>query len=113
MNRRVISKRYLSLAEARDLLEKRMKEEPPPITEQERTWDYLKTFGKGDPEKARKAIENLQGIGLDEVLSVNIVNMCPSTPGEVRLILAMRKELTYNEELVSKILEIVRDYCGS
>ena len=52
-------------------------------------------------------------MGLDEVLSVNIVNMCPSTPGEVRLILAMRKDLRYDEELLSRILDTVREYCES
>ncbi len=112
MNRRILSRRYLSLSEALSLLEKRMKEEPPPITEQEKTWDYLRTFGKGDPGKARKVVEELARIGLDEVLSVNIVNMCPSSPGEVRLILAMRKDLLYDEEFVSKILETIKDYCS-
>jgi DNA-directed RNA polymerase subunit F len=112
LNRRVLSRKYLSLSEALSLLENRMKEEPPLITEQEKTWDYLRSFGRGDPEKARKAVEELEKMGLGETVSVNIVNICPSTPGEVRAVLAMRKDLSYDEELVSRILEAIRDYCS-
>ena len=110
MNRRVIGKKYVSWSMARKILEDRIKQESGSIiAEQERTWEYLKAYGDRDPELESKAIKKLIDLGLDEVLAVNLVNICPEEPGEVRLVLAMRKELKYDEELVSKILDVINE----
>ena len=112
MERRVIAKRYLTLAEARELMEARLHEDSDLITiEHERVWEYLREFGSLDSSSARKAVEDLMRLGLDEVIAVNIVNLCPRDPGEVRLVLAMKKEVMYDEELVNKILEVVSGLC--
>ncbi|MEB3862410.1 MAG: hypothetical protein GSR84_09365 [Desulfurococcales archaeon] len=110
MKRRVISKQLVSWSEARSIMESRIKDtEPPILPEQERTWEYLKLVGDKDPEKERVAIEKLSELGLRQEIAVNLVNICPKTPGEVRLVLGMDKEIVYDEELVSRILEIIRE----
>ncbi len=112
MERRILGERYVTYSEARKLLEERAKDAELGVpVAVERTLDYLKLFGDRDPEAARRAVEELKGLGLDEVLAVNLANICPREPGEVRSILAMNKELVYDEELVSKILEKLSSYC--
>ncbi len=116
MERRVRETRYVPLAEARRLVEERYQEEdeagiPLALT---RVREYLREFGSGDPSLAVEAVRRLiSELGLDEVIAVNLVNICPGSPGEVRSILAMRKDIAYDEELVSKILEMIRDYCST
>lgn len=113
MKRRIISKKLVTWSEARRIMEDRIKDETPSIlAEQERTWEYLKTVGDRDPDREREAVKKLMELGLSEVLAVNMVNICPKQPGEVRLVLAMEKELVYDEELVSKILDVIRECRG-
>ncbi len=113
MQRRILKKEYITLIEARSLMKDRISYEGLPLTpEQERAWEYLKAFGQGDPEKARSAVNRLVEAGLDPVIAVNLVNICPSSAGEVRLILGMRKEMVFSEELVNRILDSLRDVCG-
>ena len=113
MERKLVSKKLLSYAEAKKLVEERIKEGNYNETT-ERSWEYLKLFGTGDPELARRTIERLvNDLKLDEIIAVNIVNICPKEPGEVRLILAISKEFIYDEELVKKVLEYVQEYCGT
>ena len=112
--RRIVESRPIPLALARKLAEERLEEGETgvsPILLKAR--DYLDRFGAGDPEKAVEAVERLKSLGLDEVVAVNIVNICPKSPGEVRSILMMKKEIAYDEELVSKILEAIGDFCST
>ena len=115
MERRLSGKRYISYAEAREILHKRL-QEAPTVDVIERTWEYLSDVGEGDAEKARIAREKLvRDLGLDEVVAAALVSICPGSPGEVRSILSMKesREVVYDEELVSKILEALREYCSS
>ncbi|MEB3778941.1 MAG: hypothetical protein GSR85_01725 [Desulfurococcales archaeon] len=112
MQRRILKKEYVTLIEASSLMKERVSYEDLPLTpEQERAWEYLKTFGQGDPGKAREAVDKLVESGLDPVVSVNLVNICPSSAGEVRLILGMRKDLVLSEELVDRVMDILKDVC--
>lgn len=108
MKRRILGKQLVTWSEARSIMEDRVREEDPPIlAEQERTWEYLKLVGARDPSREREAVKKLMELGLSEALAVNMVNICPREPGEVRLVLAMEKELVYDEDMVRKVLEIV------
>ncbi|MCE4602981.1 MAG: hypothetical protein F7B18_07350 [Desulfurococcales archaeon] len=110
MKRKIINKQLVTWSEARSIMESRIRDvEPPILPEQERTWEYLKLVGSRDPVREREAVEKLAELGLRPEIVVNLVNMCPKTPGEVRLVLAMDKEIVYDEELVSRILEIMKD----
>ncbi len=114
MERRIIEEKPISYSEARTLLEKRIREkEFGIIITIDRTLSYLRLFGDKDPSKAREAIEKLGELGLDPEITVNLVNICPSDPGEVRSILSMKKELVYDENLVNNILEAIKEYCQS
>lgn len=112
--RRIVESRPIPLALARRLAEERLQEGETgvsPILLKAR--DYLDKYGLGDPDKAVETVEKLKELGLDEVVAVNIVNICPRSPGEVRSILMMKKEAAYDEELVSKILETIEDFCST
>ena len=114
MERRILREEPISYSEARRLLEARVREkEFGIIITIDRALSYLRTFGDKDPDKAREAVNRLVELGLDPVVAVNIVNICPVEEGEVRSILSMRKEAVYDEELVKKILEAISDYCQS
>ncbi len=114
MERRILNQKPVSYSEARKLLEKRIREkEFGIIITIDRTLSYLRVFGDKDPEKAEKTVERLVDIGLDPEVAVNIVNICPQDPGEVRSILSMKKEAVYDEELISRILNAIKDYCLS
>lgn len=112
MNRKILSKRVLSLQEARDALKKRVSGSESLSSIQERTWSYLSTFAQGSSEEARKAVESLVKLGLALEVAVNLVNVCPGSEGEVRSILAMQKELAYDRELVGKILKTLSGACS-
>ncbi len=113
MERRLVGKTYISYAEARDVLYRRVREgDIKDVID--RTWEYLSDVGEGDPAKAREIREKLiKEVGLDEVVAANMVSICPTTPGEVRAVLMMRKESVYDKELIDRILEILEPLCGS
>ncbi len=111
MERKIIAQRNITWSEARKLLRARIEEEHGVPLPMQITWEYLREFGDRDPEAAAETVKKLMGLGLDEEVSVNLANICPKQPGEVRSILAMRRDLQYDEELVSKILEILEPYC--
>ena len=112
MPRRVISARSVTWAEAKELMRKRI-EEGFTTVHHDRVYQYLDTFSMLSAEDSRRLVnEIVSETGLDSEVAVVIANICPSTPGEVRSILEMRRELKYEEELVSRILEIVSKYCG-
>ncbi len=112
MERRLVSTKYVPYAVARALLAKRVQEgDVPEITL--RTWNYLRLFGEGDEDLALQALEKLKELGLSEETATNIVSICPKTRGEVRSILQMGGEVTYEEEKLDSILEAIRDFCKS
>lgn len=110
----MIREKYITYPEARKLLEERVREkEFGIIITIDKTLNYLRLFGDKDPGKAREAVESLVESGLDEDLAVIVANICPSDPGEVRSILSMKKDFVYDEELITKILDVIKDYCSS
>ncbi len=112
MFRRVESRRYLTYAEARELLQRRVSESGGALNPiQERTWEYLKTFGQKDTEAARNAVEGLLKAGVPEHLAVQLVNTCPEDEGFINLVLSAEEGLQVTEELISKVKEALTPYC--
>lgn len=110
MERRLISTRYVPYAVARALLAKRVQEgEVPAITLN--TWNYLRLFGEGDEDLAAEALEKLKKLGLSDETAANIVSICPRSRGEVRSILQLGGEVTYDEEKLDQILDAIREFC--
>ncbi|MEM0492098.1 MAG: hypothetical protein QW784_06280 [Acidilobaceae archaeon] len=112
MSRRTIRKRYISVYEAKEILENRIRGQARLGEVQERTWSYLSIFGDKEADKARVAYDNLRRLGLSEEVAVNLLNICPESEGEVRSILALQKDLAYDSELIEGILAILKSFCG-
>ncbi len=111
MPRKINYVKSVTWAEARDLIAKRI-EEGLITVHHDRVYQYLDKFALISAEDSRKMVEELVSeVGLDEDVAVVIANICPLTPGEVRSILEMRREMKWDESAVKKILEIVQKYC--
>ncbi|MGC9112058.1 hypothetical protein [Acidilobus sp.] len=112
MLRRIESRRYLTYAEARKILEDRIAESGGALNPtQDRTWQYLKLFGTTDPAAAREAVDALVKEGLDEYLAVQLVNMCPNEDGYINAILSSKEGLEIKEELLAKVKEALSKVC--
>lgn len=109
---RIISERNLTLAEVKELLER--EETKRELSTLERyTLDYARRFAKiSSSETARRAVEQLMSeLGLPEEIAVQLVNIAPTDPGEVRLILSPLNRIFTDEEM-SKIIGIIRENLG-
>jgi Uncharacterized protein conserved in archaea len=107
---RIVSETNLTLAEIVEILEK--EESKRELTTLERyTLDYARKFAKiKDPQSARKAVRQLmEEMGLPEEIAVQLVNIMPRDPGEVRLILAPLTKV-YEEAELRRIIEIIKSY---
>ncbi len=114
MERKLVGVKYISYTEAKAILHKRLQEAPSKDLI-ERTWEYLSDIAEGDPEKANEIREKLiKELELNEVVAANLVSLCPKSRGEVRSILMSKdttKEIAYNEEVIDKILNILKELC--
>lgn len=115
MERRVLSRRYLTYYEARQILEDRLKETGGSFDNpvQERVWDLLRLVGQGDPALARKTVDELKALGIEEYVAVQLVNMCPDEDGYIALILEGQEGLTVTAELLQKIKDVLNPFCSS
>jgi DNA-directed RNA polymerase subunit F len=107
---RIVSETNLTLAEIVEILEK--EESKRELSTLERyTLDYARKFAKiKDPQSARKAVKQLmKEMGLPEEIAVQLVNIAPRDPGEVRLILAPLTKV-FEEEDLRRIIEIIKSY---
>ena len=109
--RQLVSVRYVPYAVARSLLAARIQEGEDVSDVIRRTWEYLREFGQGDEDLAEEAVKRLVEMGVDEKAAVNIVSICPSSRGEVRSILQVSGQVTYEPETLDAILEAIRDFC--
>ena len=113
MTRKIVSERSITWAEARRLLLEAIKNSVAGSNlMQERTLEYLKAVTPLEADDAESLVEELLSqTSVSRDVAVVVANICPITPGEVRSILEMEKEKKYDEETVSKIVEIARKYC--
>ena len=78
--------------------------------EQKLALEHLLKFTKLDEKAAKKLVEELNSvIRMGKETLVQIVNILPKTPDEVRMIFA-REKFSLKEDEVNKILEIVKKY---
>ncbi|MEM1873143.1 MAG: hypothetical protein QXS85_02110 [Acidilobaceae archaeon] len=111
MERRILSKRYITTHEARKIIEERLEEGEKTLEIINRTRDYLMVFGKLDVEESRSAVESLLKLGMPIEAAVNIVDLCLQSEGEVRLVLSAFKDVPVDPEVVSNILAVTRRVC--
>lgn len=103
---KVITERALTLQEVRKILEQRNKEGDLNF-EQKSTLIYAKEFGKGRIDSATKLVGELTEMGIDEEISVSIVNAKPSTPELVKLFFE-KSRFDLTDEKVKQIIGIVK-----
>ena len=102
-------KNYVTLPEAREILEKAA-EERELTYEQNLALQHAQQFAKLDPKKAKKMKEDLLKIeGINEYYATRIVDLLPSHPDDVRAIFSTDKTVLQLSQMES-ILEVVRKY---
>src|SRR3989304_8251489 len=106
---KVLETKPVSMAEAKDILSNR--ETGKELTyEQKLALEHLKKFTKLKYEEAKKFIEELSGVlRMSPETMVQILNILPKTPDELRLIFA-RERFSLKEEEIGKILDIVKKF---
>ncbi|MEN2999460.1 MAG: hypothetical protein ABDH61_02660 [Acidilobaceae archaeon] len=111
MRRKVVSKRYLTVYEARAVLEKRMQGKVREL--QERVWEYLSLYPSLDLERVREALERLRELGVSEEVAVNLLNLCPEREEEVKLVISVQKDISFEENVIEAIMSAVKHACGT
>ncbi len=106
---KIIESKPVSMAEAKEILSNR--EKGKELTyEQKLALEHLKKFTKLKPEEAKKFIEELSGVlRMSPETMVQILNILPKNPDELRLIFA-RERFSLKEEEITKILDIVKKF---
>lgn len=103
----VVDKKTITIAEAKELLEKIEK-----INQfQTRTLDYARKFSKIDPNKAKALVEKLiQEFEIEREDAVEVVNCMPNSIEELRVFFSIgRKKLILSSQL-EKMLKIIDHY---
>ncbi len=101
---KMVKSKKITIHEAKDILSQSSGE----MDElQRRTFEYVNVFSKISGEDAKKIVEALEKeIGLEEEYAIQLVNIMPKTPEEIRTYLLGWKKIVPTETLV-KINEIL------
>ncbi len=110
IGKEVKSSSYLALGEVKELLEERKKEGELGY-EQLEAYEYVKKFAKLNAKESRELIEKIMNYSISEKAAAIIANILPDNPLQVKQILSIEKN-EVNDEIVSKIIEIVKEYSG-
>lgn len=79
--------------------------------EQTLTLEYATKFSKLKVSDAKKMKKELEEMGLSEKLALKVIEIMPTEPNLLRLILAMDKNRQpTDDETVNKLLEVVKGY---
>ena len=71
---------------------------------------HLKKFTKLDEESAKKALHEINSVlRMSQETAIQIVNIMPKNPDELRMIFS-REKFSLKEEEINKILEILSKY---
>ncbi len=104
----VLSEQIITDAEAKKLLEERVKDTEPKY-EQKNALAILKKFAKGKLENVKKMAEELKTVGkLRDRQIVEIINVMPQDKDDLRAVLQKEYSLFSADEL-DKIVEIVKN----
>jgi DNA-directed RNA polymerase subunit F len=106
---KVVETKPTSMPEAKEIMQKIEKTKELSY-EQKIALEHLKKFTKLKEEDAKKCLEELSKVlRMSPETIVQIVNIMPKNPDEVRLIFA-REKFSLKEEEINKILEICKKY---
>ncbi|EHP84060.1 RNA polymerase Rpb4 family protein [Methanotorris formicicus] len=104
IGKEILSQKYITVSEAKAIMTNMAGEELS--YEHGCALDYLQKFAKLSPEDAKKLVEELMEIGVDEKHAVKIVDILPEDYDDLRVIY-YREDLPPNKD---EILEIVAKY---
>jgi len=97
-----IVKKMLQSAEARGVKLKDI---------QRRVLEHASMFSKCDDEATRDIVKTLTSMGLREITSAQIVNICPRGKNELLTLMGFENR-AHSEDVMDKILEILRERCN-
>jgi DNA-directed RNA polymerase subunit F len=101
--------RPIPMARAKEILTRREREGELGY-EQKLALEHLRKFTKLKPADAEKFLQKLGSIlRMSAETAVQIANLLPKTPDELRLIFA-REKFSLKEDEIKRILELVRKY---
>jgi len=117
IGRKKLEERYLTIAEAKELLERRKEEgimenpEEPMFYEAKISLEHAEKFAKLSPEKAKELKERLVGLfdWLDERLAAKIVDLLPEDYFDIRVIFAKEDHIPTPEE-AGEIIKLLERY---
>ncbi len=99
----------VSMAEAKKIMVSREKDKELSY-EQKLALDHLKKFTKLKPTESKKCLEELsQVLRMSPETQIQILNIMPKTPDELRMIFS-REKFSLKEDEINKILEIIKRY---
>ncbi|HLC50838.1 MAG TPA: RNA polymerase Rpb4 family protein [archaeon] len=106
---KVLDSTPVSMAEAKEIMSEREKKGEL-IYEQKLALEHLKRFTKLSESDAKKFIEELFSIiRMSPETAVQIVNLLPKTPDEIRLIFTGER-FSLKEEEIEKIIALTKKY---
>lgn len=106
---KVFDVKPITMPEAREILAKVEKQKELGY-EQKVASEHLKKFTKIELAEAKKMVDELSStLRMSPETMVQIVNIMPKTPDELRMIFA-REKFSLKEDEMNKILEIVKKY---
>jgi len=108
IGRKVIEEHPVTLAEAKQILDKEMKGVEEPLYEQAITAEYLKKFAKTKPKTAVELREKLAQTNerIKEEVIVKIVDLLPRDEEDIRAIFAKERYALTKDEL-NNLLEVI------
>ncbi len=113
MFKEVLDFEYLTISEAKEILEKIVEKRRKVAEvgfETRKTLHYLRTLSRLPAEKAKELVKELLKLPfVTEVIAIKIADILPEIPDEVRLIYA-KEGITVSPEEIQKILDIVEKY---
>lgn len=109
----IIKMKAIPWSYAYKFMEQRASQEPGIMGIQQKTLMYLKEFANLEPDIAVQAMEELERMGVKDVVAANLVNVCPKTVNEIYWILQVDSETSYDPSVVQKIHEVLLKYCGT
>ena len=101
--------RPVGIPEAKNILSKREKEKELTY-EQKLASEHLKKFSKMNFTESKKLVGELSEVlRMSDETKIQILNILPKNPDELRMIFS-REKFSLKEEEIKKILEIIKKY---
>ncbi len=117
IGRKKLEERYLSVSEAKELLERRREEgmeenpEEPMFYEAKISLEHAEKFATLKPEEARELKEKLMGLfeWIDERTAAKLVDLLPEDYFDIRVIFAKEAHMPTKEE-AEEIVKLIDGY---